>query len=966
MVFKVVLTKARIHQVALLFAYLFMLFLIPACTKHDTNHENYRLELSNYLFQYRYQGDSLHYFLDKYTEDGDFVGAMVANRFLGTYYRENAQFTDAMQHHQEGLNLAIKLRDTVEIVRAYNNIGTDYRRLGSHAEASDYHYHALEYAEAYSQVDDLGVGTKNLVVSLNGIGNVSLALGYLEDAERFFRRALEKETALGSHVGQAINYANIGAIYEQREAYDSAHVYYSQSLKNNRLAKSDMGIGLCMIHIGNLYEKEENYHMAKNQYQQAFTLMDSISDRWHWLEACISIARIHLLEYKLSDFKTFIQLAEQTAKEINSPGHLSAIYLLKYEYESQQNQHLNALNNYKLYAAMQDSLRGIHKTNQFMDTRLSYEQNKAMKQLQQVEAENRAKQVLRQYILYITWGVSLIGILFTALLLYAYTQHVRSNKLLREIEKSRTEFFTNITHEFRTPITVISGFNQLLRENKELSDKEVMAYRLAIDRQTNNLLALVNQLLDISKLKSGKDKPQWKRGDVIPFINMLVESFQLYAEGNGVKLIFYSVLESQQMDFIPFYIEKVIGNLLSNAIKYTQSGDKIDCIVAPGPKSETLLIRVVDTGSGIPKEELEHVFEIFYRDNTAMETDIPGSGIGLAFTKMMVEKMKGSITVDSEVNKGTVFTVILPFYNKNLPVMEIFELPVKQETQSEESVEYFDEAMDGELDVNRESNKKSVYQQKQPVVLVVEDNKDVISYLKAILAAKYQLIVARNGEDGLALAEEHLPDIVLADIMVPKKDGTQLCCEMKESPMLNHIPVIMLTAKSSDEDRIKGLRCGAEAYIKKPFDPDELLITIHNILEGRKTLIEKYAAISNNKNHNISKSKESSKLIFLQGVTDIIHAEMQHADLGPAFIAQKLSISLSQLNRKMNIVTGKSTMNYILQVKLNNARKMMQDKNISMAEIANICGFSDQNYFSRMFKKEFGITPTQYQKIPNK
>lgn len=323
MAFKVVLTNARLHQVALLFTCLLMLYLIPACTKRDTNHENYRLELSNHLFQYRYQGGSLLYFLEKYTKDGDLVGAMVANRFLGTHYRDNAQFTDAMQHHQEGLNLAIKLRDTVEIVQAYNNIGTDYRRLGSHAEASDYHYHALEYAEAYSQVNDLGVGTKNLVVSLNGIGNVSLALGYLEDAERFFRRALEKETALGSHVGQAINYANIGAIYEQREAYDSAHVYYSQSLKYNRLAKSDMGIGLCMIHIGNLYEKEENYHMAKNQYQHAFTLMDSISDRWHWLEACISIARIHLLEYKFSDFKTCIQLAEQTAKEINSPGHLS-------------------------------------------------------------------------------------------------------------------------------------------------------------------------------------------------------------------------------------------------------------------------------------------------------------------------------------------------------------------------------------------------------------------------------------------------------------------------------------------------------------------------------------------------------------------------------------------------------------------------------------------------------------------
>ncbi len=938
----------------------FVLFL-PACKQSDKAYQNYSSEISNYLFQYRFHEDSLQLLLNQYAEAEDDIALMLTHKHLGIYYRENARFYEAINNHQEGLDLALQLNDTLEIVQAYNNLGTDFRRIGAYGEASDYHYKALAYAEAYSQVKELGAGMKNYVISLNGIGNVSLSLGYLDDAEQYFRKALHYETLLGSHIGQAINYSNLGAVFEHNQALDSAHFYYSKSLQHNRIAQSDMGIGLCLIHIGNLYEKEENYRMAKNQYEEAFELMDSISDRWHWLQACISIARIHLLEHRPAAFKHYIQMAEETAKEIDSPGHLGEIYLLQYENHLRQGGHQEALKHYKLYADMQDSLRGIHKSNHFMDVRLTYEENKNIRTIQQIEAKNKEKQAAKQYALYFTWAISLVGIIITALLYYAYRQRVRSNHLLKQIEENRTDFFTNITHEFRTPLTVIQGFNRLLKEKPELSEKERGAYMAAIDRQSKNLLDLVNELLDVAKLKSGKDKPIWKKGDIIPYLRMLAENFQLYAQSKELNLIFYSIIESQEIDFVPFYIDKIVGNLLSNAIKHSQPGDKIDFIVAPGPKSKTILLRIVDTGSGIAKDDLEHIFEMFYRSDNDLNAN--SSGIGLAYTKMMVEKMRGTITVESELGVGTVFTVNLPLSNPTVPYIEQLGSVVEDQS-SIKAIKSADYSTTETTDTDEIVVENKEVQHTKPTVLVVEDNRDVITYIKAVLESQYQVIVARNGNEGLRLAERHLPDLVVTDVMMPIKDGSQLCCEMKENPVLNHIPIIMLTAKSSDEDRIKALRCGAEAYIKKPFDPDELLITIRNILAGRKTLVEKFMEIADTQSTGSKKVVDNANLKFLQTLTDIVLMEIQNPDLSTALIAENLAISVSQLNRKMNSITGKSTMSYVLQVKLNKAKKMLQNSPESMADVAHACGFYDQNYFSRIFKKEFGITPTQYMKIP--
>lgn len=892
--------------------------------------------------------DSLRVLLQQFVDEGDSVGMMLAYKNLGSRLRESARFSEAINNHEQGLDLALELKDTIEIVQAMNNLGTDFRRIGAHGEASEYHYRALHYAESYSGLAT-DRGRKNRVLALNGIGNISLMLGYSDDAEKYFREALADEIVLESAIGQAINYANLGSVFEQRQQYDSAFVYFQKSLEQNKIANSNIGIGLCIIHLGELYEKEHRYELAKVEYEKAYALMEEISDKWHWLEACLSIARIHLVTGNIAEFNTYIQLAESTANEIKSPEHLATVYLLKHEYNIKQGQFLAALNHYKLHKAMQDSVQGGQKATRFMDIRLGYEQNKNMLRLQQIEAERQMEKQGKQYVIYISWIIILVSFIITALLYYAYRQRTRSNKLLKKMEESRTDFFTYITHEFRTPLTVIQGLNRQMQQKTNLSEKEKGAFMAAINRQSNNLLNLVNQLLDVAKLRQGSDMPVWKNGDIVAYLQMTAETFRLYAEEKCVKLVFYSDISAVEMDFVPTYIDKIISNLLSNAIKHTEPGDKIDFAVIKGARADSITIRVADTGEGIPKDDLERIFEFFYQSPKA--TNNSGTGIGLAFTQMMVEKMRGKMSVESQLGKGSVFTVTLPIKNRLishiLPLKAdlVQEAPAKRNEVLEEDV-FPSRMFSGRL-----------------LILVVEDNKDIVLYLQSLLQDSYNVVTARNGQEGLEIAEKTIPDLVITDVMMPLKNGFELACDMKQNVLLNHIPVIMLTAKSSDEDYLEGLRCGIEAYIRKPFQPEELLVRIENIFENRRILKDKYM-IAIASSDSDTRAESDANLKFLQTITDLIHSEITNPQLNSTLLASKMAMSISQLNRKLNGITGYSTISYVLQVKLNKAKKMLANVDVSVNEVSDACGFYNASYFSRVFKKKVGVSPSHFQKMP--
>ena len=937
------------HNYSLGFCFIVLIILFNSCNNKITKDDfDRKKEISSQLYQIRKYEDSLILFLENSIRKEDDIGKLYSYRLLGNYMRENARFTEAINYHQLELETSFQLQDTTDIIQALNNIGTDFRRLGAMSEASDYHYRALDYAEAYSEKDS-PEGMKNRVVSLNGIGNISLTLGYLDDAKKHFIEALKDEKKLNSPIGQAINYANIGAIYEQSGMNDSARVYYNYSLEQNMIAKSDMGIGLCYIHLGDIDKSEKKYEQAKIEYEKAYNLMEDISDRWHWLVACISIAEIHYLTGNLQEFNRYINKAETVAEAINSPEHLSEIFALKHEHDLQQKNYKSAMANFKKSIAMQDSVQGITKKNQYLDLRVTYEKNKYNRNIDRIEAENRVRHERRQVMLYIMLLASIAGVIISALLYYAYRQRTRSNEILKQIETARSEFFKGITHEFRTPLTVIMGLAEQVSKNSENKTQAE-----GIMKQGYILLDMVNQLLDMAKIKSRIEKEKWVHGDIVAFTDMSIEAFRSYATSKGIDLIFTSEERKILVDFIPSYLEKIMANLLSNGLKHTPRGGKIT--VSLVREKSNLKLECVDTGSGITLIDLPHIFQEFYVGEGGAKKH--GSGIGLALVQKMVEAMNGDVMASNHVEGGSIFTVIIPLKQK-FEVVEIWDTIDTSDIYQTPSVVVEDDFSPNDYNTGIEQGG----QREGQLVLIVEDNADIQSYIGSLLENRYEIVFASNGDEGFKKAVDFMPDLIITDLMMPVMDGFELANKIRKNNVLNHIPIIVITAKTSEEDKQHALEIGADAYLYKPFNATELRIRVEKLLEQRLILRNKYSeALIEGTSEDVDLSDADRE--FLNRVISIVYKRIAEPDLNADYVSEQVYMSRSQLNRKIKQITGYSISAFILHIRLEKAKRMLHTDNTRIGDIAMSCGFDDSNYFSRVFKQIYKVSPSQYRKTP--
>jgi len=440
--------------------------------------------------------------------------------------------------------------------------------------------------------------------------------------------------------------------------------------------------------------------------------------------------------------------------------------------------------------------------------------------------------------------------------------------------------------------------------------------------------------------------------NIVSFVKGITMSFESIAERKNILLQVKSDREEIEVFYDRDMMAKILSNLLSNAFKFTLEGGTITISII-GTSSESVEIRVKDSGIGISNEELPKLFDRFYQVDSSQTREYEGSGIGLALTKELVELHRGAIKVESELGKGSLFTVKLPLGRKHLNDEEIFEAV---ETDEENAV-INDTGLTKKKELIEKDN-STISSDDKNIILVVEDNADVREYIKDSLGTGFKVEEAANGEQGLRKAEQIIPDLIISDIMMPKMDGNEFTRRIKSDEKTSHIPVILLTARSEQESRLEGLETGADDYLTKPFDTKELLIRIKNLIAVRQNLQEKYS----NGKILLKKDKPPVRNIdekFLNKVIEVINAHIAEEEFSIERFGEEVGMSRVQLHRKLKALTGKSASLYLRTVRLSKAKEMIEGKQGNISEIAYSVGFSSPAYFTACFKEEFGYPPSE-------
>ena len=532
-------------------------------------------------------------------------------------------------------------------------------------------------------------------------------------------------------------------------------------------------------------------------------------------------------------------------------------------------------------------------------------------------------------------GAVIEAIVFALGLGYRQRLKEKEQQRIEELDQMKSKFFANISHEFRTPLTVIMGIaNQIKGHQKEIK---------LITRNSQNLLQLVNQLLDLSKLDSGNMGVQKIQGDIVSYLKFLTESFYSMAQEKKIQLTFYPEVASLSMDYDEEKIQQIIYNLLSNALKFTPENGKVVLHVKETTfeKYPHIQIKVRDTGVGMSAEALKSIYNRFYQTESSHSSNIKGTGLGLALTKELIGMLGGQIEVSSELEKGTEFNIYLPIFRQAPIATDAPNAPAPLNIEAEGSTAATLKPKFGDY----------------PLLLLIEDNRDVVTYIQTLLQKMYDIQVAYDGAAGIEKAKEIVPDIIISDVMMPKKNGYEVCQSLKSDARTSHIPIILLTAKATTTDRVQGLRQGADAYLTKPFNKEELQVRLQKLVALRRQLQEKYGQMP-----ILQKKKTATTNLedaFLQKLLTVIEKRINDTNLGVKDLCHAARLSSVQVNRKLKALTGKTPSLFIRLIRLQKGKEMLQTTDLTVSEVAYSVGFTDPNYFSRAFSEEFGHAPSE-------
>jgi signal transduction histidine kinase/ligand-binding sensor domain-containing protein/AraC-like DNA-binding protein len=565
-----------------------------------------------------------------------------------------------------------------------------------------------------------------------------------------------------------------------------------------------------------------------------------------------------------------------------------------------------------------------------------------------------------------TWWAYVLFFMLTAVILYLMRksiiywerinadlrlQHIESEKM-HELDQAKSAFFANISHEFRTPLTLISGTVDTLKKRDENPSLRIEAYEL-IERNASKLLGLIYKLLELSKLESSKLKVEPKPGNISIFLENLTGSFISLFESREI----YFQTELPEEGIYAFFdankLEMIFTNLLSNAYKFTPEGGEVSFLADVGTDEEgslKLTVAVRDTGIGIPKDKLNHIFERFYQEESSKSRTYEGTGIGLSLVKELTDLLGGKVSVTSTLGKGSVFIVELRL--KSVATHEIIQIPEEVNLNGSPILEF-----KSNYALNVENLNEPTILDK-PKILVVEDNVDLRKFMREQLQEDYMILEADNGSSGFETALNSLPDLIVSDVMMPEMDGICLCEKLKSEDITSHIPVILLTARADMDSRLEGLGMGADDYLTKPFKIEELSARIKNLLESRRKLRDKYQNSFSLDPKEITVTSVEEK--FVQKLLNIM--EKHHAD--PEFdvetLGKEIGMSRTNLYRKLKSIINQHPTEFIQSFRLKKAVMHFKCHSGNISEVAYSLGFNSLTYFTRIFKKHYGVTPTEY------
>jgi signal transduction histidine kinase/DNA-binding response OmpR family regulator/predicted negative regulator of RcsB-dependent stress response len=847
-----------------------------------------------------------------------------------------SRLDSATYYATAGLDLVDRYPDAYLEASFFNLLGNIKRQENKYEEALDNYIKSAKIFEEHHL-------PRGLTQALSNVGNIQNLLGHTDKALEYALQSLETAKSINLQSSIAYSQRLLGRIYRKQGKSEEALRAYKEALTIYRSIGEKRECGETQSSIGNLYFDMGKFDFAVAEYRSALGAFRTIGDPLNISYVYLSTGNTYMMLKQYNLTRAYIDSALQLARENKIP----AVEMDSYAVLSEMN---GALGDYKIskeyyerYIHIRDSVTVVQNRKAAEEIEARYESEKKDDEIRILNAENELKATQiesknreRNYLLaFLLLTVSLAGIVYNR-----YTVKLKANRKLKELDQMKSRFFTNVSHEFRTPLSLILGpLEEKLRTTTDSAERESLKL---MHRNATRLQNLINQLLDLSKLEAGNMELQLQEAELSSFIRLISSTFSSLSHRKNLTYK-QEIFEGPVMAcFDRDKVEKMINNLLSNAFKFTNEGGFVS--MKASVDDGILTVEVKDSGVGIPESKLGLIFNRFYQVDDSITRSAEGSGIGLALTKELAELHRGKISVTSREGIGTVFTLSLPVNRESFSDLDVIAQPTdgQQPVFNAPGIEQYHHDTD----------------ESKPLVLVAEDNDDMQRFIYDLLKDRYRVECVSNGMQAYELSKALVPDLVITDWMMPVMDGRECCEKLKITDATSHIPVLMLTARADQSSKLEGLETGADEYLVKPFDTNELSVRVSNLIEQRKKLREIFSKELVLQPRNVS--LPSRDAMFLTKLLELLENKYSDPDFSVEELAGDVNMSRMQLHRKTKALTDQSPGEFLRRFRLERAKQLLSVPGTQVSEVCFQVGFNNVSHFSKAFKDFTGITPTEF------